>query len=555
MQSICRTALLLAALAPGLVLPSHPVEAQSPPVFGEEVDVRVVNVEAVVTDKDGQRVPGLKPEDFRLRVDGMEVPVEYFSEVREGNALPAPAASPESSASGAPAEEKVQGLTEGPVGTYYLVFVDDYFSIAQQRNRVLQKMKADVDRLRPEDRMAIVAYDGGRLVMLSNWSNSREELTRAFDKAAARPTHGLDRVKESRSFQNDASFADQRVGDNAPLDLSSRSAGLSPVQINYGETLYRQIRDDVQAAVGAMRGFAAPRGRKVLLLLSGGWPFSVRGYVTGGAGMPTHEIPEGDVIYSPLTRTANLLGYTIYPVELPEPGRSGADAEAIAPASSGFGNVGAQEIEGSLYFLAQETGGKPLLHGNRELALAQVQEDTRSFYWLGFSPSWQRNDKPHQIKLEVRRPGLKVRSRTDFLDLSRKAEVSMKVESALLFGNPPGAVTMPMKVGEPVRSKRGELEIPITLGLPVDLMTVLPDDGKYTVQLELRFAASSVAGNGSEIPVVPITLSSAKPPTPGKVVRYETKVKLHGTADHLVAAVYDPLSGKLATAEADLKKP
>jgi len=243
------------------------------------------------------------------------------------------------------------------------------------------------------------------------------------------------------------------------------------------------------------------------------------------------------------------------PVELPEPGRSGADAEAIAPASGGFGNVGAQEIEGSLYFLAQETGGKPLLHGNRELALAQVQEDTRSFYWLGFSPPWQRNDKPHQIKLEVRRPGLKVRSRTDFLDLSRKAEVSMKVESALLFGNPPGAVTMPMKVGEPTRSRRGELEIPVTLGLPVDLMTVLPADGKYTVQLELRFAASSTAGNGSEIPVVPITLSSAKPPAPGKVVRYETRIKLRGAADHLVAAVYDPLSGKLATAEADLKKP
>jgi hypothetical protein len=255
-----------------------------------------------------------------------------------------------------------------------------------------------------------------------------------------------------------------------------------------------------------------------------------------------------------LTRTANLLGYTIYPVEIPEPGAGGrANAEAAGPGSSG--NFASQEIEGSLYFLAQETGGKPLLHGNRVLALAQAQEDTRTFYWLGFSPSWQRNDKPHQIKLEVKRKGLKVRSRTDFLDLSRQAEVSMKVESALLFGNPPGGVTMPMKLGEPVRSKRGELEIPVTLGLPVDLMTVLPSDGKYTAELELRFAASSAVGNGSEIPTVPITLSSSKPPTPGKVVRYETKIKLRGAADHLVAAVYDPLSGKLATAETDLKMP
>jgi hypothetical protein len=325
------------------------------------------------------------------------------------------------------------------------------------------------------------------------------------------------------------------------------------VQIAYSETLFRQVRDDVQAAVGAMRGFAAPRGRKVLLLLSGGWPFSVRSFVTGGGGMPTREVPEGDVLYSPLARTANLLGYTIYPVEVPEPSSSGADAEAISPASSRRMGSGAQEIEGSLYYLAQETGGKPLLHGNRELALAKVHEDTRSFYWLGFSPEWQRDDRPHEIKLEVKREGVKVRSRTGFLDLSRKAEVSMKVESALLLGNPPGALPMPMKLGEVARSRRGEVEIPVTLGLPVDLMTVLPTDGKYTVQLELRFAASSKTGNGSEIPVVPITLSSDQPPTPGKMVRFETKIKLRGAADRLVAAVYDPLSGKLAAAETDLK--
>ena len=309
---IWRVLLLATGLGASLLQAQEAVPGN---VFGESIDVRVVNVEAVVMDKDGRRVHDLKPEDFRLRVDGREVPVEYFSEVRDGSALAPPAAP---AAEAAPAE-KVQGVAEGPVGTYYLVFVDDYFSIAQQRNRVLQKLKTDVGRLGPEDRMAIVAYDGGRLEMLSDWSGSQEELARAFDRAAARGTHGLDRIKEGRSYANHQGNAGQTVGDNAPLDLNSRTPGLSPVQTNYAETLYRQVRDDVQAAVGAMRGFAAPRGRKVLLLLSGGWPFSVRSFVSGGGGMPTHDVPEGDVLYSPLTRTANLLGYTISPVEVPEP--------------------------------------------------------------------------------------------------------------------------------------------------------------------------------------------------------------------------------------------
>src|SRR3954449_7059348 len=70
------------------------VPTQSPPVFGEEMDVRVVNVEAVVTDRQGNRVTGLKPADFRLRVDGKEVPLDYFSEVKEGRVLAPAVAEP-----------------------------------------------------------------------------------------------------------------------------------------------------------------------------------------------------------------------------------------------------------------------------------------------------------------------------------------------------------------------------------------------------------------------------------------------------------------------------
>jgi len=564
---VYRAALLLAGLAPVFSLPALSAEAPVPPSsFGEEIDVRVVNVEAVVTDREGHRVTGLKPEDFRLRVDGKEVPVEYFSEVRDGNALPPPASAGESPGE-KPAE--VQSLTEGPVGTYYLVFIDDYFSIASQRSRVLQTLKADLGRLGPEDRMAIVTYDGGRLVLLSNWSSSREELARAFDQASARPSHGLERVVEARRFKTDqdlsrsvdgivraqGSYSSTGIETASPVNDIGPTATTAAEQMDYADNLVRQLQGDVQAVVGAMRGLAGPRGRKVLLLLSGGWPFSVQTVTTGGTGMPRHELPEGDVIFGPLTRTANLLGYTIYPIEVRDSALAGADVEATGPNSDPFSNLGSQEIEGSLYYLAKETGGKPLLHGNREVALARTQEDTRSFYWLGFSPSWQRDDKPHKIQVEARRPGLGVRSRTSFLDLSRKAEVSMKVESALLFGNPPGGLPMPITLGTPVRSKRGELQIPITLGLPVDVMTPLQEDGKYTVQLELRFAASDASGSSSEIPVVPVTLTSAKLPTPGRVVRYETKLTLRGKADHLVAAVYDPLSGKLATAEADVKAP
>ncbi len=540
-----RAVSLLAALA---LAPVTSIAQENPASFGESIDVRVVNLEAVVTDRGGHRVKGLKASDFLLKVDGKEVPIEYFSEVEEGKALATPAAETKPEAA-APA---VQGLTEGPVGTYYLVFVDDYFSIAAHRNAVLQGLKKDLGRLGPNDRMAIVAYDGGRLARISNWSGSQADLSQALDRAMARTTHGFDRVTELGREQRDETFAGQSTADGAPIDLTLHQVGLNDRQRVYADILIRQVQGDVQAAVSAMRAFGGPQGRKVMLLLSGGWPFSPSSYVSGGNGLPSKELPEGDQIYAPLANTANLLGYTLYPIDVPGLQTGAADATATGPST--ISSAAEQEVEGSLKYLAEKTGGEALLNSNRALGLAKAEEDTRSFYWLGFSPSWQRNDKAHSVKLEARQSGLRIRTRTGFLDLSRKAEVSMKVESALLFGSSPDALQMPMKVGQITRS-RGEMEVPITLGLPVNLMTVVQNGKKYDVQIELRFAASDAAGNTAEVPIVPVTLSSDHPPTPGKLVKYETKVHLRGKADHMVVAAYDPLSGKLATAETDIKEP
>jgi hypothetical protein len=52
--------------------------------------------------------------------------------------------------------------------------------------------------------------------------------------------------------------------------------------------------------------------------------------------------------------------------------------------------------------------------------------------------------------------------------------------------------------------RRGHFEVAVTLGLPVDMMTVVPLDDKYAAKLELRFAASDRHGGSSagDIPIV-----------------------------------------------------
>ena len=121
----------LPAAAALWLVPALPAVAQDgplPDLFSEAIDVRVVNVEAVVTDRKGNRVRGLTANDFELLVDGEPAPIAYFTEIDEGTVRAAPAGAAEIA-------EAIPALHAGePVGTNFLVFIDDFFSIRQHRD-------------------------------------------------------------------------------------------------------------------------------------------------------------------------------------------------------------------------------------------------------------------------------------------------------------------------------------------------------------------------------------------------------------------------------------
>jgi VWFA-related protein len=534
------------------VLPLAPLAAQTPettPIFGEEIDVRVVNVEVVVTDKQGNRVPGLSAKDFRLRVDGKEVPIQYFSEVHDGQVvIPSETAGTPATPAGI---EPAPNLTPGRVvGTSYLVFIDDFFATAAQRNVVLGALRDQVAaRLGPDDRMAVVAYDGRKLTMLSSWSGSARELSRVFIRAMERPARGVDRAAELRTFESSRHDA-PTLGATNPV-IASATSSLAFDEIGYARLLGQQVERAATAAASALRAFAEPPGRKVMLLLSGGWPYSVQDYMLNNDRVIlSRDLPEGEKLLRPLVSTANLLGYTLYPVDVPGLAPNPADVGNEAPvAPSGERKF---QVQQSLEFVAKETGGRALLNSRRTVLLETAASDTSSYYWLGFTPDRKRDDKRHEIRVEALRPGLTVRSRASFFDLSKSSEVSMQIESAVLFGNP-AASGMPIKVGAITPAGRGAMKVPLTLGLPVERMTVLPVNGKYTAQLELRAAGLNDRGERSDIPVVPVTLKSDKAPSSKGHVRYDVTLTMRAVPQHLVVAIYDPPSGKVTLAEADVK--
>ncbi|HEY8021089.1 MAG TPA: VWA domain-containing protein [Thermoanaerobaculia bacterium] len=552
--------LFAAGLAALLLAPGAALSAQTPapdkppaneplqptPTFGERIEVRVVNVEVVVTDRQGNRVPGLTAADFRLKVDGKTVPIDYFTEVRGGDAI-APEPGAATTVRGLPTLEP-----GSPVGTSYLVFVDDYFSITARRDDVLRKLKDDLARLGPDDRMAIVAFDGQRLDMLASWTNSERALSHALTEAARRPAYGLQRVAELNAFETGRRVRGGGLGGvtNPRFDITSR---LDTEELSYALRLSDQIGRSVQAAVSTLRGFASPPGRKVMLMLTGGWPYSPADYAVNNTNRPLleREVPNGDTLLRPLDDTANLLGYTVYPVDVQNLERNSVDASRQSPIPQQAIAVRDNEVRSTLLAVADQTGGRAILGGLRDSPLAAVAADTRSYYWLGFTPAFKRDDARHKLQAEVSKGGLKVRTRQGYLDLSSHGEGALMVESAMLFGTPADAPRLPIELGQIKPAGRREVEVPVTVAIPVSAVTFVPLEGKYVAELEFRAAALDKDGNRSDVPLVDFKLTLEKQPDPGKYVPFRTTLRLRKIQQHLTVAIFDPLSSKVLTTSAD----
>ncbi len=158
----------------------------------------MVNIETVVTDREGGRVTGLTREDFRLLVDGDEVPIGYFTEIRDGRPT---ADLPEAEPGASPDTARGETVTAEPIPTNYLVFVDDYFAIGAHRDLVLRGLAEQLSHLGERDRVAVVAYDGSRVVMLVGWTGDTGEIRAGLEAARERPAEGAKRIAEARMLR------------------------------------------------------------------------------------------------------------------------------------------------------------------------------------------------------------------------------------------------------------------------------------------------------------------------------------------------------------------
>lgn len=539
--------------------------------FTESIDVRVVNLEAVVTDGRGKPVRGLTAADFRLLVDGKEVPVNYFTEVLDGAAAARPAGG--SSEGGAAAA--LPAPVEGVVGRSVLVFLDRAFTIRAQLDFVLARVQEELGRLGPEDRVAVVSFDGLQFTVLTDWTDDRGMVRAVLERARKSPTDGLAVRAERASLANDGSLrgtarekggvagdrgpSSGAPGETAGLDLLagtvSPPGGLQgPAQGAFGSLLVDDISNfpwksaakmerTLTASIAALRSFAGAPGRKVMLLLSGGWPVDLQ----------PHLFPQ-------LIDTANRLGYTLYPVDVAgleaSPVQIGADL--MGPTEPGLPNLGMisspweQESKYGMEQIARWTGGKASLNSNRLAALDRLVADTASYYWLGFSPAWRGDGRRHAVRLEARRPGLRVRSRRSFIDLSPAAESAMSIEGQLLLGRAVQEKGLTVTLGKARSAGLREVEVPLSLGIPAAALTFAPFEDAYRAELPLHAVSFDSSQEPLTLPPTVLQVVVRTVPPAGEIMRFDSTLRIRRGERKLRFTVRDAIHDKLLWGEGEI---
>lgn len=319
-----------------------------------------------------------------------------------------------------------------------------------------------------------------------------------------------------------------------------------------------------------------------MLLLSGGWPYeilepgpiSTQGTGGGADGFPQDSQGRGDSgpaldplisatfdrldslnnfldykrgaeLYQPLSDVANMLGYTLYPVDVPGVSSRPAGADVTVDRYGDTTTFSTESAnESSLRLLADETGGQALINDLRLQAVDRVSEDTSSYYWLGFQVDRRGDDQRHQIELTTRNPRLRVRTRQSFTDLSRRTESRMSAEEALIVDTLRGTELVIRAEGvEPQSDKL--VRVGLQIEIPSDDITILPTDEGYDIDLELTLIAIDQRAAFWDLAAIPIQRHLPSQPPAGVIFRHRFAVTLPQGARNLAVALQDLPSGRV----------
>jgi VWFA-related protein len=448
------TAILLTLVAPM----RSQQERNTLPVFRSAVNL--VQVDAYVTDSQGNPVTGLTADDFEVREDGRSQSLAYLIPFNIPIDAPSEASFPVELV-----EPDVQS-NEPHEGRLYVIAVDELRPENGLRTRVF--LRQFVDRhMGANDVAAVVLLGRGRRTDTQEFTSNRRLLRRAIDlvsgwPAEAPPIHGIS--------------GPQAVG-------FSRS---SPDGI-------RALRDLVDFLA------SIPSRRKAMLLLTEdvGWDFQ-NAFDTP----PSASLGFGGDMAREVVRKALRSNVVIYPID---PNRLTL-ADVVSGEFEAFPSIEMERTRRrlemsrriNLQSLGTVTGGFALVSSNDvEGTFQRLVRENSTYYSLGYYSTQDKVDgKFRRLDVRVKRPGLRVHTIKGYLaPKERPKETTRQAGVVDTLSSPLAVSGLPMKVvAAPYRGQGEEAIIAAAVEIQGSALEFDKKGDAFTAQLEVGYVVSAATG-------------------------------------------------------------
>lgn len=603
---IMRSVTIALAAVVSLAAPSAMAQQDEP--ISDAIDVSVVNVEVVVSDKDGRPVDGLSRDDFEIYEDGQLMELSNFFASR------APGGAGETTSGGTSVEPA------GNARPLNLVIFIDHLNIGPQNRSLL------FDRLRQHLRDHAVAGDR---VMVATMA-SRLEIVQPFTEDRDRVLAALDAEEKSTSFQ--ALFAgEERLFNNRlasatlheftperSVVLIDPVTGASNLVESEGDaefdnaireamdlaitarTLAERRTQWVQATLGALGGLCDTLGglpgRKALLYLSDGlpvrpadplleaWSAKFETWAIGNESDIRQRSRQPEAV-AEFQRLLTSLGSSQFDLrkDFDRLGEQAADDQvAFYPISNrrvgGAGSAGirgrgvytgtgasvlaGQVSEGlsrgaSLLQIAEDTGGAALLGtANLGALMDRVRSDFESYYSLGYSPTHRGPDDAfHKIRVKVLRDGVTVRHVKGIRTKNWRQRLGEMTAAAALYEIESNPFGVRLTTGESRRE--GDLfRVPVTVMIPFEQIRLVHQDQHFNAQLTVLIQVSDSEDGGLSKTRrfdLPIKVPDDQVLTAlTQVATYSLELEMKPGQKRVAVGVHDHLAHTEATVKYDL---
>jgi VWFA-related protein len=397
------------------------------------ISANLVQVDAVITDQKGKQVTDLQREDFEIYEDGRPQKITNFSYVsNEPAALQPSVASAVPRDKNAPPVPSARLRPEQVRRTIALV-VDDLGLSFESGHFVRSALKKFVDeQMQPTDLVAIIRTGGG-MGALQQFTSDKRQLYAAIERVRWNP----------QGRAGISAFAPIGRELDSPSETDAEQPGRSARDLSNEADQFREELFTV-GTLGALnyiiRGLKELPGRKSVLLISDGFNVINTPHADTSSKVDTDNLGAGrnDRVLEALRRLTDLANrasvviYTMDPRGLPTLGFSAEDnvsnlrPDQIQSALANRSNDYISSQDGP-NLLARETGGFSIRNTNDLSAgVRQVLDDQKGYYLIGYRPEESTFDPKtgsrrfHDIKIKVKREGLRVRSRNGFYGVANE---------------------------------------------------------------------------------------------------------------------------------------